>query len=302
MVNLQRCERHVGIGALKRTPVVLHIYDLSKGEAAQGVNAFLRRVGASAFHAGVEVFGVEWSYGSTPDDEDGSGIFDCEPTQCGGHYYRESLPMGMTTKTPDEVWVLLESMRSRWLAEEYDLLRQNCCHWSDVFCQELGVEGLPFWVSLNISGMGNSLRRMTRSVLTDWVAGSVGSSTSCRDRFRGKFELDECHRPAHKCVTMPCHQLSPRILRDDGSGEWLRRGDPVEVFSSTAQAWCLGSVEGVGRGRVLVAYHLPGGARGTKELFIGDPALRRPWAYDDATPSKGWRSSRFYPPHFAPPL
>merc|ERR1712224_476437 len=125
----------------------------------------LRAVGTGAFHAAVEVQGSEWSYGYV---DEGTGVFDCEPKQCDMHQYRESLPMGETPRSAKEISDLLDRMASEWPGVEYDLLRKNCCSFSDAFCQELGVGPIPSWVT-NLAGAGATLR-------VDKAAGAGGAA------------------------------------------------------------------------------------------------------------------------------
>jgi len=58
--------------------VVLHIYDVMAPMVEQ-VNQLLRPAGTGIFHAGVEVFGLEWSFGATQEDGPSS------PDSCCGH-------------------------------------------------------------------------------------------------------------------------------------------------------------------------------------------------------------------------
>merc|ERR1719282_274777 len=44
-------------------------------------------------------------------------------------------------------------MSKKWLGEDYDLLRKNCCHFSNEFAKRLGVGPIPNWV-LNLAGAG----------------------------------------------------------------------------------------------------------------------------------------------------
>jgi len=128
--------------------VVLHIYDLNPD-----ANKALRLLGTGAFHSAVEVFGEEWSYGFR---ESGTGIFCCPPKSCQGAVYRESVKMGTTPMSQHEVDSLLERMRTEWRGMEYDLLRRNCCVFSNAFCQELGVGSIPNWVT-NLAAAGATL-------------------------------------------------------------------------------------------------------------------------------------------------
>lgn len=47
--------------------VVLHVYDVMAPMVVQ-VNELLRPAGTGVFHAGIEVFGLEWSFGASPDE------------------------------------------------------------------------------------------------------------------------------------------------------------------------------------------------------------------------------------------
>ncbi|CAJ1357652.1 unnamed protein product [Effrenium voratum] len=116
---------------LERSTVFINIYDLNKDwPTANSVGANLFHVGG-AFHAAVEVYGLEWSYGC-------EGVERGEPRRHDVHVYRQSLSQGVTMKSVQQVEEIVEEvMKSRWLAHEYDLLRHNCCSFADDFCREL---------------------------------------------------------------------------------------------------------------------------------------------------------------------
>merc|ERR1711924_81343 len=76
-----------------------------------------------------------------------SGISSCEPMRDEKHRYRESVVLGHTSMTPAEVEALVSGMGGEWQAESYDLVRKNCCSFSDAFARELGAGGLPGWVA-----------------------------------------------------------------------------------------------------------------------------------------------------------
>mmetsp|Transcript_17598 Transcript_17598/g.40898 ORF Transcript_17598/g.40898 Transcript_17598/m.40898 type:complete len:420 (-) Transcript_17598:134-1393(-) len=298
MRQLHRSERHSGTGVLPSVPVVLHIYDLAKNETVQGVNSVLRAMGAGAFHAGVEVNGVEWSYGCQ-DQPDGSGVFQCPPRGCTDHHYRESLAMGMTYRTPEEVANLLGMMRLVWLAGKYDVLHHNCCHFCDEFCKGLGVDGLPFWVSLNIAGVGASLRRMVKQ--TKWSASLVdnvvGNAIGIDPGF-GDGPDSMAQMAPRKSGSLLDPRVGPHIVArgvDDGSGGWCHMGSEVDVFSNSTQAWCRARVEGIQMGIALLGYQPPGVHEDTwvwKEVAVTDPTLRAPVdpVEENMSPSRSWPS------------
>lgn len=140
-------------------PVTLHIYDLAP--SIVGVNAVLGAVGTGAFHAGVEVYGREWSFGCCGDGPYGSGIFYVPPRGCDAHCYREAVEMGITELSKREVDALIDKLCKEWPGRDYDLLRHNCCHFSDALCIHLGVGPVPSWVT-SLAGVGAMLRSAVR--------------------------------------------------------------------------------------------------------------------------------------------
>eukprot|EP00927_Polykrikos_kofoidii_P026103 TRINITY_DN23308_c0_g1_i3.p1 TRINITY_DN23308_c0_g1~~TRINITY_DN23308_c0_g1_i3.p1 ORF type:complete len:253 (-),score=36.72 TRINITY_DN23308_c0_g1_i3:17-694(-) len=134
--------------------VILRVYDVGGSKEVSVANRILKKVGTGAFHAGVEVYGDEFSYGGS--DYPGSGIFCVEPASCEAHLYREAIPMGETTLSPEQVQMLVNQMGNEWQGLDYDLLRHNCCFFSNDFCERLGVGPIPSWVR-NLAGAGATL-------------------------------------------------------------------------------------------------------------------------------------------------
>uniref|UniRef100_A0A7S4PVR7 PPPDE domain-containing protein n=1 Tax=Alexandrium monilatum TaxID=311494 RepID=A0A7S4PVR7_9DINO len=121
--------------------VTLRVYDVGKVPALIQANHLLRAVGTGAFHAAVEVFGTEYSYGYT---DEGSGVFGCWPAEAEQVYeFREAIDMGHTSLTEDALMELLGDMSDEWPGDAYDLLRRNCTHFSDALCRRLGLGGIP---------------------------------------------------------------------------------------------------------------------------------------------------------------
>jgi len=151
------CRRAPGTSFESESPrsepctVVLRIYDVTGAEVVCGLNSLCRAIGTGAFHCGVEVYGLEWSFGFT--DEGGSGVFSCDPGECGDHAYREAVAMGRTPLQEQDVLLLLSTLAQDWQGEDYDILKQNCCHFSDALCRRLGVGPIPGWIT-NLAGAG----------------------------------------------------------------------------------------------------------------------------------------------------
>merc|ERR1719446_1876851 len=127
--------------AEKKTPtaiVLLHVYDLD--EKVTMLNDGLYKLGAGAYHAGVEVYGREYSF-----DGNGGIWWTATPKQHGdiGYVHRESIVLGRTTLSHAEVMAGISRSRSVWTAARYDLLRCNCCHFASDFATSLGVGPIP---------------------------------------------------------------------------------------------------------------------------------------------------------------
>lgn len=128
-----------------RERVLVRVYDLGKTALTRG---FLNQVTKSygAYHTGVEVYGREWSFGMTFDDWS-TGVTWNPPAVNPDHSFRETLSMGYTPLSPEQVWQVIEEMKPVWRGCTYNLLTRNCHHFSDTFSRRLGVGGVPDWVN-----------------------------------------------------------------------------------------------------------------------------------------------------------
>jgi hypothetical protein len=138
-------------------PVTLHVYNVGKMADVEVLNTVLRQLGTGAYHCGVEVYGLEWSFRDTGPSHRDPAVFSCKPMKCSGHNYSESVRMGWLKMTESEVVRLIKQLRKTWTGHTYDLLRCNCCHFCDEFCKRLGMGGIPTWTnSLASYGAGLS--------------------------------------------------------------------------------------------------------------------------------------------------
>eukprot|EP00427_Karlodinium_veneficum_P066514 CAMPEP_0169323340 /NCGR_PEP_ID=MMETSP1017-20121227/9896_1 /TAXON_ID=342587 /ORGANISM="Karlodinium micrum, Strain CCMP2283" /LENGTH=188 /DNA_ID=CAMNT_0009417933 /DNA_START=128 /DNA_END=694 /DNA_ORIENTATION=- len=107
------------------------------------------------YHTGVEVYGREWWYGATF-DEWTTGITWNPPKMNKDHTYKETLLLGYTSMSPMQVWQAIEDMKWEWRGCTYHLLSRNCHHFTDAFCQKLGVNRPPYWIN-HLGNMGEGL-------------------------------------------------------------------------------------------------------------------------------------------------
>jgi len=97
------------------------------------------------FHAGVEVGGLEWSFGFQP-QESRPGVCCCLPRQHRQHHFRQTLELARTTLSDLRIQNIISELIEEYPGVDYDLLRRNCCHFADDFCSRLGVGHIPGWV------------------------------------------------------------------------------------------------------------------------------------------------------------
>lgn len=173
-----------------RERVLVRVYHLNKTVVTRALNRNLKSYGA--FHSGVEVYGREWSFGMTFDDWS-TGITWNPPGENPDHTYCEALSMGYTTLSPTQVWQLIEEMKCEWRGCTYHLLSRNCHHFSDAFCQKLGVNRIPTWLN-DLAGTGAATVDFLDSADTGYDGGEAiadffgGIRRSVTSAFGGQVE------------------------------------------------------------------------------------------------------------------
>mmetsp|Transcript_14032 Transcript_14032/g.30470 ORF Transcript_14032/g.30470 Transcript_14032/m.30470 type:complete len:313 (+) Transcript_14032:104-1042(+) len=154
----------------RRVPVFLNVYDLGTKPRTQVLNQILRMMGSGAFHTGVQVYGREWSYRGAM--RHGTGVFCCAPQGCDSHTFRESVFMGDTFLSERQVVIIIHQLEAQWLANQYSLLRQNCCHFCDALCNQLGVGEIPQKVK-NLAQTGAAFEEKVTRMSNRFSGGSA---------------------------------------------------------------------------------------------------------------------------------
>jgi len=130
--------------------VFLNIYDLDgqQDETVRQINqvsmANNNMLLGGIFHAAVEVYGVEWSYGFN--ERERSGVSQIAPRTHPQHTYRSTVPLGVTSMSEAEVGSLLERMANEWESSGYDPIHRNSLNFCHALCYDLGVSRIPGWV------------------------------------------------------------------------------------------------------------------------------------------------------------
>jgi len=119
-------------------PVYLNVYDLTDGPRGQLLYGFTQ---TGAYHAGVEAFGREYSFGAAAE-----GIYAVRPRRWNELRPYQTIAMGETNLSAKEFAKLIDRMQFQWLGSEYHVLSKNCCNFSRALLQELEAEPMPGWV------------------------------------------------------------------------------------------------------------------------------------------------------------
>jgi len=131
-------------------PVFLHIYDVSQEEGVRRLNKVLAHRWSplkfgGVFHAGVEVNGLEWSFGYSG-HETVPGISCVEPRTNPQHSFRQTVQLRSIPLTGEEVADIITQLIEDYPGDDYDILRRNCCHFADDFSRRIGAGRIPRWV------------------------------------------------------------------------------------------------------------------------------------------------------------
>mmetsp|Transcript_52623 Transcript_52623/g.118013 ORF Transcript_52623/g.118013 Transcript_52623/m.118013 type:complete len:211 (+) Transcript_52623:58-690(+) len=138
---LEEDQSHEEFGAI---PVWLHVYDLN--ETTGYLNNYgLKTASLGLFHAGVEVLGTEYFFGWG--DTELSGIRCNRPRQHGVHSYRESVFMGLTPLSEEDVDCAIDMAFEAWPESLYHPIHRNCTLFAEEFLKSLQApEPFPEWV------------------------------------------------------------------------------------------------------------------------------------------------------------
>lgn len=149
--------------------VLLNVYDLSKEFLlSNDISQEVLELGG-AFHAGVEVYGQEWSFST-------DGVDYNYPKTHDVHVYRQSIVIGYTDLEPEEVQSMIEDeMSMEWRGSSYDLLSRNCCTFSRALCARLTGSSIPDWVD-RLPRLLSAVAKPVRNVP------DIGSIFARRDR------------------------------------------------------------------------------------------------------------------------
>jgi hypothetical protein len=88
---------------------------------------------------------IEWSFAAS---NSGTGVFWCEPCAAGIGTFKQTVDMGESERSVEDVLVLIRKIAPQWKAREYSTISRNCQHFSNTFLQFLIPSArLPSWLT-----------------------------------------------------------------------------------------------------------------------------------------------------------
>ena len=133
------------VGKGVTVPVYLNVYNLIDTK----YNTKLHKAGLALYHSGVEIGGLEYSFGEPADDTIETGLFVVQPMQA-MNGFQHRLYLGKTVMTTEKLETILQRMKIEWKASRYEVLHRNCNHFCRFFCKRIStIEPLivPPWVN-----------------------------------------------------------------------------------------------------------------------------------------------------------
>ncbi|CAE8648042.1 unnamed protein product, partial [Polarella glacialis] len=122
----------------------VHVYDIDSVTA--NLNwAVLRSSGIGVFHAGVEVLGDEWFFRFGPNND--SGVMWMEPRSHQVHIYSESVCVGESELSEEDIREVIADLMERWPSNLYHPITRNCVDFAEEFVKALRCpEPFPAYV------------------------------------------------------------------------------------------------------------------------------------------------------------
>ncbi|RWS27509.1 desumoylating isopeptidase 2-like protein [Leptotrombidium deliense] len=129
---------------MARQQVKINVYDMCS------FNSYTSALGVGVYHSGVHIYNTEFGYGGHPFEF--TGVFEIEPRdeEALGEdtfKYKESLLIGYTDFTDDEVREIVKQIGNEFRGDQYHLLHKNCNHFTDIVCKTLCGKGIPSWIN-----------------------------------------------------------------------------------------------------------------------------------------------------------
>jgi hypothetical protein len=104
-------------------------------------------LGGSLLHSGVVIRGREYAYGGH-NRRNTTGVYYTKPQfEPPGGTFRCSILQGFTFRPVEEVERIIKAVSEEFLGERYNLLTNNCNHFTSALCERLTGKAAPGWLN-----------------------------------------------------------------------------------------------------------------------------------------------------------
>ncbi|KAL8950803.1 MAG: hypothetical protein Q9222_003180 [Ikaeria aurantiellina] len=137
---------HRASSSIHKTEVSINVYDLLP---AGTISSTLWFLGSSILHTGVVVKSLdcEFAFGGHTNPSL-SGVFCIHPGSCPpGATYRCSILQGFTLRSTKELKQVIKEASALFPGTAYNLLDNNCNHFSSFLCERLTGKRAPAWIN-----------------------------------------------------------------------------------------------------------------------------------------------------------
>jgi len=119
--------------------VFLNIYDLNP------LNNYLHPFGLGAYHTSIQFFDTEFSFGFHGGSH--SGVYETEPRQSCDGRFRQSISLGTTLLSIEEILDAIEELKIEYIGCSYNLFTKNCNHFTNDLCKKLMKRPIPSYLN-----------------------------------------------------------------------------------------------------------------------------------------------------------
>jgi len=142
--NPRQNSSHRSVLSAQKTEIKIHVYDLLPPGK---LSALLWVIGGSLLHTGVVIRGREYAFGGH--DRPGvSGVYYTRPRlEPPGGTFKCEILQGFTFLPDNELEQIIKEASQQFQGTSYNLLSNNCNHFTSYLCQKLTGKPAPTWIN-----------------------------------------------------------------------------------------------------------------------------------------------------------